>query len=158
MEVPVPAGTPLRYTPDAIALRYDGQLVCMQCVESRYLDAAELARHSAIGSRLEALNVRFLVVTEAELDRPVTRRNARTLTQAQHIASTPARDAEDRVRLMRSKPASYAELEALLGAASSLRMLALGHVYLDMHTGMSQTSPLTYTLKEHLDAADFIHL
>lgn len=151
-------GTQFSHTPHAVAMRRDGQIVCLECIPSKHLTEASVQqRLSAIRRHLADLGVVFLVVTEVHLDLPVARRNARMLTQALRTARPGERDAEDCVQLARRRPATLTDLAALLGTDASLRMLALGHVYTDMHQPLGAATSLTYTLEEHFDAADFIH-
>ncbi|MCJ9671440.1 hypothetical protein [Neorhizobium sp. SHOUNA12B] len=151
-------GTQFGHTPHAVVMRWDGQLVCLECIPSKHLrEASVLKRLAAIRQRLADLSVQFLVVTEAHLDLPIARRNARMLTQALRTARPDERDAEDCVQLARRRPEVLTDLAALLGTDASLRMLALGYVYADMHQPLGAATSLTYTLEEHFDAADFIH-
>ncbi|MGJ7531389.1 hypothetical protein [Variovorax sp. GB1P17] len=158
MNVPLEDGTHFGHTPHAVAMKHDGQLVCIECIASKHVTQAQLqGRHTAIRWHLAEIGVLFFVVTEAQLDRPFARRNARMLTQALRTARSSERDTQDYMQLVKSKPAILADLDALLGPTSSLRMLALGHVYADMHQPLAADTPLTYTLEERFDAADFIH-
>jgi hypothetical protein len=157
MNVALADGTQFGHTPHAVAMRRDGQIVCLECIPSKHLTASVQERLTAIRRHLAALGVLFLVVTEAHLDLPIARRNARILTQALRTARPCERDAEDCVQLAKHKPTVLTDLAALLGTDASLRMLALGHVYADMHQPLGAAASLTYTLEEHLDAADFVH-
>ncbi|NVM89652.1 hypothetical protein FHT32_003309 [Variovorax sp. SG517] len=158
MNVTLADGTPFGHTPHAVVMRRDGELVCLECIPSKHLAKASVQeRLAAIRRHLADLSVLFLVVTESDLNLPITRRNARMLTQALRTARPDERDSEDCVQLARHRPAVLTDLAALLGTDASLRMLALGFVYADMHQPLEAATSLTYTLEERFDAADFIY-
>ncbi|MFM9928154.1 hypothetical protein VLK31_34650 [Variovorax sp. H27-G14] len=151
-------GTSYRYTPHAVATRRDELMVCLECVpDTQRADSTLAARHTAIRTHLARLEILFQVVSEAQLHHPVAHRNARTLAQALRSGRPLDCDVEDCRRLAKNGPTTFHQLEKLLGRVASLRMLALGHAYFDVHEHLEATTPLTFDLQEHFDAADFIH-
>ncbi|MGJ7614130.1 MULTISPECIES: hypothetical protein [unclassified Variovorax] len=151
-------GTSFRYTPHAVAMRRDELMVCLECVpDTQKADRTLAARHTAIRTHLAGLDVLFQAVSEAQLHHPVARTNARTLAQALRSGQPSDYDVEDCRRLAKNGPTTFYHLEKLLGRAASLRMLASGHAYFDVHQHLGATTPLTFDLQEHFDAADFIY-
>jgi hypothetical protein len=141
-----------------VALRRDEQMVCLECVpDTQRADTTLAARHTAIHMQLAQLGVLFQLVSEAQLRHPVARHNARALSQALRSGRPREHDAEDCRRLTKNGPTTFHHLEKLLGRVASLRMLALGHAYFNVHGRLSSTTSLTPDLQEHFDAADFIY-
>lgn len=157
MQVDRHDGKSFRYAAHAAAVARDGRLICIECAWSQNLGSANsLARHHAIAQHLHARGVEFRVVTELQLDAPHVRNAARALVQALRNRRAADQDAEDLLRLTRSRPSTFGELHSLLGALGAMRMLALGNVYFNTHERLGDTTPLSYVHQENFDAADFV--
>lgn len=135
------------YYPDFEAVLLDGTRIHLEAKHSRnLLNPIVAEKYRAIAAHYQNTPIRFCIVTELECRREPLRSNLRRLSYLRtKVTAAPLPSQAELSGLLGQAPILLTTAETILGVEVTQRLLALGLLWCDLTTEITQTTLVTVT-------------